>query len=260
MRNKTAVAGIDEHHAVDDDGAAVVHAAAARGDPVDGGEVTIGVVGPDDGAVGARIRSYAAVETRAEDRSGDRRGGAALARAARLAGDFQTQLRLWRLLPDGLAVGDIDGVHSAGGRGQQVGLAEIETRAVDGDAPLAAQAAALAEPVLPDDRALLIRVEGVHHARFLRGNEQVAACGANEGGRAREVIVGSEVAWAGGVVRALGRTTHGPVVGGCNLLHPADRAGLQVHGNDGVSARLRRIGVAVTGTDIQHTATHIDRG
>src|SRR6185437_14144993 len=74
----------------------------------------------------------------------------------------------------------------------------------------------------------------------------------------REVIVRSQLAWAGRVVRTLGRTAHGPVVGAGDLFHPANRAGLQIHGHDGIRAGLRRIGVAVAGADIQQTAANVD--
>ena len=77
-----------------------------------------------------------------------------------------------RLRPDFLAGVDLHGAHAARRLRRSVD-AEVRLLVVHGRAPLAAEAAAVARPVLPHQRALLVGIDRVRHARFLLDDEQV---------------------------------------------------------------------------------------
>ncbi len=214
--------------------------------PLYGLEVAVGIEQPYDGAIGARIGAQSSVEAGAQHGAGNGGRGASLSGAASLAGILQAELGLRGLFPDGLAVRCVYRVHAAGCGCQQVGRANEEALAVDGDAPLSAQAAALAEAVLPGDLALFIRVEGVHQARLLRGYEQIATFH-NAPGRAmrKNRSRGPSSLGHAGLPGFFGRQPMANRPGPATCFIPANRAGFQVHRDDGVGARLWRVGIAV---------------
>ena len=79
--------------------------------------------------------------------------------------------------------------------GQVVRVGEVRLLAVHCEAPLdAAELAALAHLVAPDDGAVAIRIEGIAHARLLTDDQQVAAVTRRHQHRRRaEVEVGTVV-------------------------------------------------------------------
>src|SRR6185312_12660731 len=128
---------------------------------------------PEDGAVLVGIGAQAAVETRAQHGAGYGGGRASLAGAAYLSRVLQTQLRLRRLVPDGLAIGDRDGMHASRRGCQQVRGADEKALSIHRDSPLSTESAALPVTVLPHDRAPFVRVEGIDQAGLLCRDEQV---------------------------------------------------------------------------------------
>src|SRR5690606_31713447 len=72
--------------------------------------------------------------------------------------------------------------------------------------------------------------------------------------------VRTELRRAGRIVRVRRRTPHCPVVRGRDLLDPLDRAGFEIHGDERIRARLRRVRIAVPRGNVYEPALHIDGG
>ena len=138
--------------------------------------------------------------------------------------------------------------------------AGVEIHAIDGAAPLAAQAAALAEGALPDQ--LRLACPDRAHRRwpdFCGHDDEVALAAAREHGRGGEIEVRSEHFRAGRIVRdCVAWQPMAQLSAGSELLVPAHRAGLLVEGDDRIGHLLRRIGIGIAGGGIDQAALHID--
>src|SRR4030095_3102728 len=91
--------------------------------------------------------------------------------------------------PHRLPSGEVHGPNTSRLLRQQIRHAEVGVLTVDGAAPLAAEAAALTDPVFPHLVTLTVWIEGVGHSRLLREDEQVATVHGGQARRSGEVEV-----------------------------------------------------------------------
>ena len=89
---------------------------------------------------------------------------------------------------------------------------------------------------LPDHFAALFRIQGVHHAGFLAGENHIAPAVVTryvaQQRRAAEIII---VAGIFGT-QCAARATGNPVVAGSHLIRPEQAAGFQIESQDGVGS------------------------
>ena len=160
-------------------------------------------------------------------------------------------------VPDELARAEPYRCQAARLRRQVVGVREVGLLGVDREAPLdAPELAPGPDAVLPHDGALAIRVESVGDARLLARDQQVAAVGRrDQRGRRAEV----EVRAVGvGAVRVAAAAAEDERVARRQLPRPADGAGGEVEGDDGVAGRGRRFGVGVAGSGVDEPPRSVD--
>ena len=125
-------------------------------------------------------------------------------------------------------------------------------------APLdAAEHAAFACPVLPDDLAVPVGIERPADTGLLADDNQIAAARkCCEDRRAAEVeirSVGLGTIWIRRAA-AIGDVD----VAGRRLLRPANRTGFQIDGDDRIARRLRRSAVGVAGRDVDQSTLRVD--
>src|SRR5581483_4215727 len=152
--DEAAVARVDVEHAADDHRAWTVDRTAPRLDAVDRLKLAVRVELPQNRAVLGRVGAHAAVVRGREDGTGDDRHGCALRRAALAIGS--AELRRRGREPRAGARREIDRVDAARRVSPEVADADVGEPAVGRSSPLAAEAAPLAEAVLPHDGALAI--------------------------------------------------------------------------------------------------------
>ena len=141
----------------------------------------------------------------------------------------------------------------------RIGIGHVEPLPVGRHAPVnAAGESAAADFPAPQQRAVIVRVEGVHHARFLTGQEDFAAIlTAPEHGRGADIQIGAILFRAVAAIAAE-KTAEIPRVAGQRLIAPADRAAVEVHGDHRVAVAVRRRGIGFSGAHVEQAARGID--
>src|SRR5579863_5181812 len=121
----------------------------------------------------------------------------------------------------------------------------------------AAERASSAEPELPQDLALVVRVQAPQNARLLSGEEDLLPAGdIAQDDRCAEIVVRSIVLWAIGRSRA----TVDEVVVSFRLAAPLKLSGVERVGDDGIARVDVHARVGVAGGDVDQFAFDIDGG
>ena len=233
-------------------------------------EIARGVEIPQHAAVAGRKGAEVAVDRSAEHRAGNRRGRRRQRRAARRlvaaarwdatatpacrrrcrmreqpAADFRVQPAapaLRRLLE------------------RDVGQRHVHVLSVAGRSPFdAAELAAAADRRAPQLLAALIRIEAVHHAGLLPGDDHALAVGErHQDRRLAEVVIRallSPGSWSvSAVPHAIVKASPAVV-----CVRPLDRAGFQIERDDRIGRRRRGHRVGVAGRDVQRLGDRIHR-
>ena len=136
----------------------------------------------------------------------------------------------------------------------EIGDCDVDLLSIGCRAPLAAaQSAARAGAGLPEDLssvAFIIGIDGVHHAGFLADHQRSRyARETHEYRRLAEVEIGTVRLRAIGQLRGIATVGVGILFG--QLFRPQQLSGLEIHGEDGVARFGGRIGVVVTGGDVE---------
>ena len=131
---------------------------------------------------------------------------------------------------------------------------------VRGGTPLnATDQAALAHALLPENFAVPVRVDRVHHARLLTGQNDAPTVRQDAQNRRRgEIQVRAARLGAVGIVLDL--TPRVPRVAGGELFGPQHLARPQIEGNHRVAGQRRRVGIIVTRGDVHPPAFRVQRG
>ncbi len=136
-----------------------------------------------------------------------------------------------------------------------VGDGEVRAFGVCRRSPLhAAERAASAGPVLPDDRSLLIGVERPADTRFLTDDDEITAADGDEHRRVAEVEIGSEIFVGRAVGAAAAAAADDEHVLRRHLVGPRNLARVERERHHRVAGRLLRLRVHVAGGDVHDAA------
>src|SRR5262249_9925469 len=135
------------------------------------GELLIGVELPQHGSVRRGVSAKPSIVRTCDHRARYQCDCAALGRTAPRLPGAQPWIRTLNA-PGLLTSGELHGANAAGILALAIADSEINVLAIRRRAPLTAEAAALAEPVLPYEIAA-VRVERMRNSGLLRGHEEL---------------------------------------------------------------------------------------
>src|SRR5262249_19790278 len=120
-----------------------------------------------------------------------------------------------------------------------------------------AQGAAAADFRLPQDLAIVVRIERPHHTRFLTAQKNLSAVGQlAQNRRTAEIVIRPSLLRA--VADARLATTDQEVVFGADLVHPFDLARFHLERHDRVRAPGLDVGVGIASADVDQPALRIE--
>src|SRR5262249_24387007 len=257
------IAGVDENHTIDDDGRGGGGRAAVGLDSVDSGIRAGRIEIPENLAIFGCKSTDVAVEGSRENHARQRRnrtrlrgtatGPRGIAGLARHEPGFRSVVqveggkaatldRIERGIADRRRTSDV-------AEPNRIGDSSVYLLPIARHSPLYSPVPpTLPDARLPNDSALLIRIESINDARLLTRNEQFFSCRSfdEHHGRA-EIMIGTTIRRA---VRAFGSARRiVNIVRSC-LLRPDDAPGFQIERNDRIARRCRRDRIIVARCDV----------
>src|SRR5712692_7211392 len=220
LSDDTAVAGICIEYAVGDCRAAAIYGAALRLTSIHCCYRLGRVIVPDDRTVFGRVSAQVSVHGAGKNHA--RNDGRSCRLRVVAAHRSPTAIRRWGRYVPKLLAGRTAQCSNAGFAtwSRLIRDGNIDVLLIGCKSPLdAAQRAAGAQPHLPQNLALMIRIKRINHPRFLAGQDHLFAarkCAQNR--RAAKVVIRPSIFRA--VAHTWLPTAHQEVVFGTDLIHP----------------------------------------